>query len=366
MKKSLFATMLAATFLGGQVFADDVKTSIEGSYSSLEDWGVIMGVQEDTKAATGGNLLIRKSESGADLSEWIVIGGGTMTSGNTAAAYQNKVTMKGGKVGSVYGGMGWDGEAYDNTVILTGGAVMVEIDGGLSTCESFTEDAHDNVVIIAGNAYISTCYGGFSTSGKAYNNKVHLVGGGIEAQIADAEGNVSTYTGGQPDMYVGMIYAGGTWNGEVEHNSIDIYGYGLKGSGISGMDQLNFHLADELANPGCFALQVGWDVSLEALGSNGIAVYGDAVTNWSAFDGKTITLITENQDTQAIISGLMLPVEDLQIRNAAGDILATGTLALSEDQKQLQMTVHYSGVPEPSTGTLSLLALAALAARRRK
>lgn len=365
MKKSLFVTMLAATFLGGQVFAANVKTSIEGDPASQEA-GVVVGVLEYTKAATGGNLLLRESESGTDLSDWLVVGGGTMTDGNTAAAYQNKVTMEGGMVGSIYGGAGWDGEAYNNTVILTGGAVLGEIDGGLSSCDSFIEDAHDNVVIIAGNAQVFACYGGYSTSGKAYNNKVHLVGGGIEAQIADAEGNVSTYTGGQPDMYVGMIAAGDSWFGEVENNSIDIYGYGLKGSCISGMDQLNFHLADELADPGCFALQVGWNVSLEALGSDGIAVYGDAVTNWSAFDGKTITLITENQDTQAIISGLMLPVEDLQIRNAAGDILATGTLALSENQKQLQMTVHYSGVPEPSTGTLSLLALAALAARRRK
>ena len=288
-----------------------------------------------------------------------------MTIGTTADAYQNKVSMDGGEVYAIYGGMGWDGDAYNNTVVVTGGLIE-EVEGGVSSCANYTGDAYGNVVIIAGSAIAGYVYGGYSGTGVAYNNKVHLVGAGINAKIKDAAGIEATYTG-STNVEVSKVMAGYSLTGPVGgNNSIDIYGYGITNGGIYGMDHLSFHLVNELATDGCYAIQVGWDIYLDELVSDGLAVYGDAVTNWSAFDGKTITLMTENNTTAGLIHATKLPVEDIEIRNAAGVTLATGKLALSEDSKRLQMTVHYSGVPEPATGTLGLLALAALCIRRRK
>ena len=346
MKKTLFFTMLAAALVGGQVFADFIPTVVEGYTTS--DYFSFYGVKNSYGEANGANVTVSKySAGGSDLSSKSVFGGRAST-----AASNNKITMTGGQMDTLYGADG-NTTVSGNTVIMTGGMVD-SIRGGTSTGTNAVVE--NNVVIVAGDCELDTVYGGYSSHGDAKDNKVYLVGKGATATIADAQGVEDTYTGGNITLRRVFVADG---DGTLVNNSIDIYGTGITASNyVEGMQILNFHISQnqiggEYANASMLTLTT-YDMDLKNVT---IGIQDVDVQAWTP--GSTVTLVQAAMVIKGIESG-----QEVDIKR--GDqVVAQGQLVLSNDDKTLSLSILGS-VPEPTTGTLGLLALAGLCIRRRK
>ena len=354
MKNTLYLSILAAALMGGQVFAAAIPTAVEG-YTYLIS-SSYYGVYNQSGDASGGNVIVSYSETGTDLSKASVYGGYSMP----AAASSNKATMTGGQVRNLYGGYG-STEATGNTVIMTGGSAE-QVSGG--KCDAMnTGVASGNVAIVAGDCIVSTTLcGGSAMSGAAANdNKIYLVGKGATATIADAQGKTATYTGGE--ISVKNIYGGQCGNTSTG-NSLDIYGTGITASGmVAHMQILNFHIAGALAEADAPMFTSTFAISPNLTGVT-LGFCSDDVQDWSAFDGKSITLV----DAAKAITVGEGSLGDVEIKGANGLTVATAQLALGNEGKSLVMS-NIKGatpVPEPATGTLGLLALAGLCIRRRR
>ena len=308
--------------------ADPIPTSVEGyaSSSGSSYYGVKKGAGEGD--ASGGNVTVSASATGSDLSGASVYGGFSSLGG----ASDNIVTMTGGQVGSLTGGNGHT-------------------------------SASGNIAIVAGDSVVSsTLAGGFILLGgdAANDNKIYLVGKGATAIIADAQGNTATYTGGAISV---CTVVGGRGPVSVG-NSIDIYGTGITASGmVANMQILNFHIAGALAVADDPMFTSTYASSLNLTGVT-LGFCSDDVQDWSAFDGKSITLV----DAAKAITVGEGSLGDVAIKGADGATVATATLGLENENKSLVLS-NIKGtapVPEPTTGTLSLLALAGLCMRRRK
>ena len=351
MKKTLYLSILAATLMGGQVFADSIPTAVEGATKTSNNY---YGKRNLSGEAKDTNVTVSASETGSDLSRANVYGGSASTE-----ASNNKITMTGGQVLSLYGAEGKT-TVSKNTVIMTGGKVTSSLRGGHSTeNEALVEK---NVAIVAGDCEISSnLYGGYSSHGDAKDNKVYLVGKGATATIADAQGNAGTYTGGT--ISVKQVYAG-DGEGTLANNSIDIYGTGITASSyVRGMQILNFHISQnqiggEYANASMLTLTTyGMDLTDVTIGIQDVNV---DVQAWTP--GTTVTLVQLDKDNRTITG-----IESGQEVDIKRDdkVVAKGQLVLSNDNKTLSLSIPGS-VPEPTTGTLGLLALAGLCIRRRK
>ena len=377
MKKTLFITMLAAALVGSQAFAaDPIPTTTDA-----EDRGdgIYAGAYSETADVSRANVTINEEpEGGDDFSGSRVYGG--YTGGEQATASNNSVTMTGGQVANVVGGNSSSGEASDNKVTMTGGQVSTLTGGNGTTSASgntaimtggsvgsmyggkSVKDASGNIAIVAGDSVVSSVLGGgfILMGGDAANdNKIYLVGKGATATIADAQGNKATYTGGAISL---NIVSGGRCSVSAG-NSIDFYGTGITVSySVQDMQILNFHIADGLR----LSQEAMVSLTLQGLDLTGVNLgfYNDDVQDWSAFDGKSITLVNA---AQAITVGEG-SMGEVEIKGADGATVATATLALGNENKSLVLgnIKGTTPVPEPTTGTLSLLALAGLCIRRRR
>ena len=365
MKRTMFITMLAAALVGGQVFADYIPTITNAD--KVND-GFYVGEYSQTEDVSGANVTINEvQEGGEDFSRIGVYGGYTI--GEQAAASNNKITMTGGQVQSLFGALGKT-TVSGNTVIMTGGKVT-SLNGGFSTeNEALVEK---NVVIVAGDSVVGYLIGGGlnTVSGAAKDNKIYLVGKGATATIADAQGNTDTYTGGA--ISLNTVFGG---RGPVSAgNSIDIYGTGITASGlVKDMQILNFHIAnlDDGATP-MITLPSRLDltnflVPTEENPSPRLALTFDALDSMEWKPGASVTLV--NAGSGIGIDESLLGKEYNIYRNGDPDktVLGTATLKLEQGEgtTKILKLVTNGNVPEPTTGILSLLALAALTARRRK
>ena len=358
MKKTLFFTLLAAALVGGQVFAADaIPTAVEGATKTSNNY---YGERNNSGEANNAKVTVSASATGSDLSNANVYGGSAST-----AASNNKITMTGGQVKSLYGAEG-NTTVSGNTVIMTGGKVTTALRGGHSTAnktELVTPLVEKNVVIVAGDCEVaaSILYGGYSSHGDAKNNKVYLVGQGATATIADAQGVEDTYTGGNITL---KRVCAGDGEGTLANNSIDIYGTGITASSyVEKMQVLNFHISQnqiggEYANTSMLTLtSYGMNLTNVTIGIQDVDV---DVQAWTP--GTTVTLVQLDKDTRTI-TGIESGKEvDIMRGN---QVVAKGQLVLSNGDKTLSLSIPGS-VPEPTTGTLGLLALAGLCIRRRK
>ncbi|MDO4818417.1 MAG: PEP-CTERM sorting domain-containing protein [Akkermansia sp.] len=349
MKKTLFITMLAAALVGGQVFAADaIPTAVEGATQSGNSY---YGKRNASGEAKDANVTVSASETGSDMSRANVYGGYASTE-----ASNNKITMTGGQVKNLHGADGTT-TVSGNTVIMTGGKVTSNLYSGASyENEALVEK---NVAIVAGDCEISSCLcGGYSSHGDVKDNKVYLVGKGATATIADAQGITSTYNGG--NISLKWVYAG-DGEGTLANNSIDIYGTGITASSyVEKMQILNFHISQnqiggEYANASMLTLtKYGMDLTDVTIGIQDVNV---DVQAWTP--GTTVTLVQATKVIKGIESG-----KEVDIKRD-DKVVAKGQLVLSNDDKTLSLSIPGS-VPEPTTGTLGLLALAGLCARRRR
>ena len=263
---------------------------------------------------------------------------GDVYGGNTYSgdAIGNTVTMSDGQVGSdVYGGYVQDtGNATGNAVDMTGGQVNSGVFGGVANSGKAT----DNTVTMTDGQVNGYVCGGCTYSGNATDNTVHLVGEGASYTVGD-----TTYKGGniaiQGGVHAGYVEAGGV----SSNNSVHAYGTGINiGGTIDSCQMLNFHIvqgqAGALTAP---MVTLGGALNLEGVE---LGFYGDAVTDWAAFEGKSITLVSMTNDT---ITGLLEPTDSVDITDEGGKTVATATLTLSDDKTMLSLTNIQGVTPVP-------------------
>ena len=89
----------------------------------------------------------------------------------------------------------------------------------------------------------------------------------------------------------------------------------------------------------------------------------DALDSMEWKPGDSVTLVSDALGI-TIDESLLNKEYNIYSHGHPETIVGTGKIELEQSNTVLKLTVQ--GVPEPATGTLGLLALAALAARRRK
>ena len=94
---------------------------------------------------------------------------------------------------------------------------------------------------------------------------------------------------------------------------------------------------------------------------------GDKVEDWTALNGKSITLLDAAKGF-ANVQQTLKDGQEITFKDADEKVLATATLQVVNEGKALVLhnIVAYSDVPEPATGTLGLLGLGLLARRRKR
>lgn len=376
-------TMMAAALVGsGVANAGTWYSAAPGSEDSCPP-DEVFGNRASDENVSGASLHIFADDNPDHEDDFEYACGGKT---NTGAANGNNVTMTGGSVRSLYAGYSNKGSgANNNKIVITNGKVKSElfvgvvntgngtasgnkliITGGEITAQNIGAaktrdgDAQGNFAYITGGT-MRNVYGGYATNnGASKDNQVHLVGVGASITV-DGE----KYDGQQIQVSY-AINAGYSLNGSESGNSIEIYGTGISAMQINHLQLLNFHIVGTQASDDAPMLSLTsiYEESTMIFGEVELGFYGDGVKNWGAFDGKSITLVSA---ATAITIGEG-SLGDVEIKGVDGATVATATLGLANENKSLVLS-NIKGtapIPEPTTGTLSLLALAGLCARRRK
>ena len=290
---------------------------------------------------TDGDVYAGKAGNGSASGNSVNMSGGSAqtVAGGIAMkdnATGNTANMSGGSAHIVVGGCAEVGNADGNTAIMTGGVVRL-----LVGAEAIAGNATGNTAIMAGGQVTSDVYGGAaSDGGNATDNTVHLVGEGASYTVGD-----TTYQGSKIAIQrsVHGVYVEAGW--VSSNNSVHIHGTGASiGGTIDSCQRLNFHIVQGQAGAqGTPMVTLGGALDLTSveLGFN-----GDAVTNWAAFNGKSITLVSMTSET---ITGLVPPTDPVDITDEGGKTVATATLTLLDDQ-MLSLTNIQGVTPVPTVG----------------
>ena len=437
MKKTLFTAMLAAALLGGGSGAL-ANTGYSQDKEIAEDNApnhIFAVTAQERPGAFHANLLIYDDEDAAYEALKNVVGGYAT---NETSAYDNLVTMRGGKVTELLAG-GYvrnGGIAQGNCVVMTGGEMSGQIAGGYAFGNGYV---YNNTVDIGGDSRAVQVYGGITQNGLADGNTVTLSGGNISRDLVggyslngDVGGNTAIVTGGSVENVCGaaflnsreikgnkvlisggnvgtaraysqhstqvkfvdnvIIMSGGTagslqlaerihlagagFDGTIEGveqivgralecgtvgscDSIDIYGAQISGTRLTARVALNFHLMNGLLTEAAPMVTLGDTLNL----SRDLTLSFDALDYMEWKPGDSVTLVSDALGI-TIDESLLNKEYNIYSHGHPETIVGTGKIELEQSNTVLKLTVQ--GVPEPATGTLSLLALAALAARRRK
>ena len=437
MKKTLFTAMLAAALLGGGSGAL-ANTGYSQAKEIAEDNApnhIFAVTAQERPGAFHANLLIYDDEDAAYEALKNVVGGYAT---NETSAYDNLVTMSGGKVTELLAG-GYvrnGGIAQGNSVVMTGGEMPGQIAGGYAFGNGYV---YNNTVDIGGDSRAVQVYGGITQNGLADGNTVTLSGGNISRDLVggyslngDVGGNTAIVTGGSVENVCGaaflnsreikgnkvlisggnvgtaraysqhstqveyadnvIIMSGGTagslqlaerihlagagFDGTiegVEHivgqalecgtvgscDSIDIYGAQISGTRLTARVALNFHLMNGLLTEAAPMVTLGDTLNL----SRDLTLSFDALDSMEWKPGDSVTLVSDALGI-TIDESLLNKEYNIYSHGHPETIVGTGKIELEQNNTVLKLTVQ--GVPEPATGTLGLLALAALAARRRR
>lgn len=351
--------MLAAALLGGQVFAAQ-GTSLSGGTLVGNEY---YGTQTETGGAvSGGHVLV--SAGTEDFSEVSVYGGddegGVPVRGNS-------VDMTGGEVRMVCGGYANAGSASNNTVAFTGGGT-----NGIYGGASMQANAACNTVVVTGGS-ASLIAAGYAPNGNATGNTVNLVG--VGATYGD-------YTGGI--ISVDNVYPGLAENGQATStgNALNVFGAGVSVGSINvrSMQRLSFHMTNNLLTVSgaemldltkSYQLDLSNFVVADATSPADLVLSFDAAEAMDWKVGQSVTLVDATSGVK-IDEALLNKEYDIKLMGtdtavaAAMLMVEQGERGSYHQRLKLVCTTVYPDVPEPATGTLGLLALASLAARRRR
>ena len=273
-------------------------------------------------------------------------------------AEKNIVAISGGSVGGeVVAGESSLGRANSNSVFISGGQ-LVDVYGARGN------STQQNLVVVSGGKVTGTLAGAETTgtTKTAMNNGVHLVGQGATITLDEKSTNIVGHT-----MELGDVYGAKSANPDASSgNSVDVYGSGITANSLQGMQELNFHMLAAIENTDTPMIKLTSEDSKFAL-----AFGPELELNFDAMDamtwrpGDSVTLVSSALGISVDPMVLAQEYNIYQYGDPEQTVIGTAKLELHQEGHILKLVVPGS-VPEPTTGTLSLLALAALAARRRK
>ena len=342
--------MLAAALTGGQAFADSAYTVVEEALGYDAPFLIARTYKNiyQLDGIEGMTLTIRapeQSEIGRNLSEYKVI-----------VAYRQAIDSSlGTKTGDV----------KNNSLVMKGGAVN-RLWGAATYARLSVADG--NSVVMTGGTVFDSVVGGYSENSGASQNAVYLVGKGGKATIRGVE-----YTGSDAGIQIkGEVQVGA--GASSTSNALDIYGTDISiGSINTAYTQLiNFHIADARLTSEYAPMITLTNAPLDLTGfliptddnpTPAKALTFDALGSMEYKPGTSVTLVSDALGI-TIDESLLNKEFNIYSHGHPETIVGTGKIELEQNNTILKLTVQ--GVPEPATGTLSLLALAALAARRRK
>lgn len=327
MKKLL--CLLVAMCAGAAAGQAAVPTAVEGA--TYQFGNTYVGAHSTEKWLDGGEVTVRESAAGVDMSSAMVVG--NENDGVGQRAYWGKVTMTGGEVDSLIAVWCPHGDAGHGTVVMQGGTAHSIIGG-----QSVDHEAYNNTVIMTGGTAKEVIASNSGSAAATFNN-IYLIGKGGEATIDDVH---YTHT---EDISIKRLY--GAIGNDLTHNAIDFYGTGIEVGRMDNADILAFHLTAETSEA---ILNLTLPLDLV-----------DVTLNFSAAEdmavGSSITLIS----TPAAIY-----LSDAQLAR-------TYTITDGEDTIGTARLSYTEGVglsllltPEPQTTALALLSLPALLRRRRR
>ena len=344
--------MLATALTGGQAFADSAYTVVEEALGYDAPFLIARTYKNiyQLDGIEGMSLTIRASEQseiGRDLSEYKVI-----------VAYRQAIHPNlGTKTGDV----------KNNSLVMKGGAVN-RLWGAATYARLSVADG--NSVVMTGGTVFDSVVGGYSENSGASQNAVYLVGKGGKATIRGVE-----YTGSDAGIQIkGAVQVGECHGSNSVGNALDIYGTDISiGSINTACTQLiNFHIADAQLTSEYAPMITLTNAPLDLTGfliptddnpTPAQALTFDALGSLEYKPGTSVTLASAALGI-TIDESLLNKEYNIYSHGHPETIVGTGKLELNQNNTVLKLTVQ--GVPEPTTGTMGLLALAALAARRRK
>ena len=210
----------------GEIISSGTFTNVYGNgYSFTINGGTIngrvfgVGNENYTEDVSGGNVTI----NGNAYIAGAVYGGRS----GKGEAYNNTVNISGGSAGgsfgAVYGGRSISGNAHHNTVNISDGSVTSYVFGGNSSCS-----AYNNIVNINGGNVTGEVRGGDSLSGQAHHNIVNISGNAdVTGEVrggsssSNANNNIVNISGGSVS---GDVYGGRSDNGKAYDNTVYISG----------------------------------------------------------------------------------------------------------------------------------------------
>ena len=352
MKKTIYTMMLATALTGGQALADSAYTVVEEALGYDAPYLIARTYKniDQLDGIEGMTLTIRapeQSEIGRNLSEYKVI-----------AAYRQAIDSRlGTKTGDV----------KNNSLVMKGGAVN-RLWGAATYARLSVADG--NSVVMTGGTVFDSVVGGYSENSGASQNAVYLVGKGGKATIRGVE-----YTGSDAGIQIkGAVQVGECYGSNSVGNALDIYGTDISiGSIDTAFTQLiNFHLADARLTSEYAPMITLTNAPLDLTGfliptddnpTPAQALTFDALGSLEYKPGTSVTLVSDALGI-TIDESLLNKEYNIYSHGHPETIVGTGKIELEQNNTILKLTVQ--GVPEPATGTLSLLALAGLCMRKHR
>lgn len=271
--ENIYGNRYSFTINGGTIYGE-----VFGAGNSLINYN------ED---ASGGNVTI----NGNAEVKYAVYGGRS----GKGEAYNNTVNISGGSVsGTVYGGRSISREANNNTASISGGTVNYIYGGG-----TYESNAYDNIVNISGKADVKRVVrGGNSHSGNAHHNTVNISGGTINMLNLDAGDSVcGGYSYSGEAYYNTVNISGGSVSGAVYGGYIDHSGSAYDNevviSGSAVIENANLYGSNSSNNTGNTLTINGWSNSTQSVKNfNDIAFKNIA---WNE-DGTVLTITAGDAD----------------------------------------------------------------------
>lgn len=355
MIKQLFTSMLAATLMGsGSTFAG---TGVQ--YGSGNPPSIVYGSLGGKNRASDGLVLIFEDENSPYTQIEQAYGGYCSGIYEEIITDGNTVVMTGGNAGKIAGGCADTSDrtwAYHNRVIVAGGTVET-IYGGIAQGSDFSGIVQDNEIVVTGGS-IGTIYAASLIASKdawCERNSVSLMGKGASYSFG------SQVFDGISIEEVALLEGSAS---HVSDNALNITGTDIQIGKVSGnFQQLNFHLLEGQLSSSAPMVTITGDDFFD-IGPD-MELSFDAVGKMTWKPGDSITLVEAQNGLALAKRGIEYNIYQ---NGNPEKILATAQLELEQGQGTTQFLklVITSAIPEPTTGTLSLLALAGLAARRRR
>ncbi len=291
MRKSLTYKVLAAVMAAGSLgLYAATPVAAADNFNAPED-GTIVNGKFDNVYGNGIPITIT-----GGIIDKNVYGVGEFYYNDDASGGNVSINGIANVTGDVYGGRSYSGEAYNNTVNISGGSVG-DVRGGYSG----NGEVYDNTVNISGIANVTgdVC-GGRSYSGEAYNNTVNISGGSVEGDVyggysysydqsisCEAYDNTVNISGGSVS---GDVYGGYVELGIANNNEIII-------SGSANIENANLYGSNQTTDTGNTLTIDGWSGSTQSVKNfNDIAFKN---INWN--ENKPVLKITTGDLTNTKI-----------------------------------------------------------------